>query len=103
MVVFSAMRKLDDVNLSMKLRYSYYIRPNDNLEFPMMDCCFVDSRHIAGDNIILSAKERLHEEVIFVNMFITKTFQMVSILYDYKTQKVTSKDTKVDVMHTNGV
>ena len=35
-------------------------------------------------------------------MFITKTFQMVSVLYDYKTQTIKTKDIKVDIQQTNG-
>jgi hypothetical protein len=58
LVIFSNNRKFDDVNLSIKLKCSYYIKPNDNLEFPMMDTCFVDSKYIIGENLVLTATER---------------------------------------------
>ena len=102
LVIFNTKQKLDDANISMKLKYSYYIRPNDNLEFPMMDACFVDSKNIEGEQLIMSGVERKTQERIFINMFITKTFQMVSVIYDYKTGSILTKDTKIDITTTNG-
>lgn len=58
LVIFNAKEKLDDVNLSNELNYSYYIKPNDNLDFPMMDTCFVDSKYIIGEKLNLTATER---------------------------------------------
>lgn len=102
-VTFTTRRLLDDVNLSKKLNYSIYIRPNDNLEFPMIDACFVDAKNIQGENLILTGPERKRQQKIFINMFITKTCNMASIIYDYQTAQITTEEAITEIQQTNGV
>jgi hypothetical protein len=74
LLTFNTTKEIDNVNLSQKFGIAQYIRPNDNLEFPMMDACFVDSRNIQGENLILSSRQRIEGERIYVNMYIPKAF-----------------------------
>jgi hypothetical protein len=51
LVVFTKKKQLLDINLSKELNMEGdYIRPNDNLPYPMMDVCFVDSSNVIGEN-----------------------------------------------------
>ena len=43
LLVFDKKKKVNDVNLSSLMGRTDYIRPNDNLPYPMMDACFIDS------------------------------------------------------------
>jgi hypothetical protein len=64
-----------------------YIRPNDNLPFPMMDCCFYDSKISKETSteaaVNWNSKFRKKQECIFVDMFISQDNCVYTVQYDY--------------------
>lgn len=102
LLVFNQSKVLDDIDLSQKMQLGLYIKPNDNLPFPMMDACFYDIKNLEDDLSMHSATERRKKEKLFVTMFLGKDNKLMSLTYCYFSQQIISKIQSTNLEVKNG-
>ena len=88
LLIFDKKKVINNVNLSEMMGRTDYIRPNDNLPYPMMDACFIDNTHIMGQSAKMTNNKRIEGLRVFVNMFITRSNEIISFIYDFYTNSI---------------
>lgn len=98
-VIFNTKRMLKMINLSEHLGINSYIRPNDNMPYPMMDACFVDKLKVHDE---MPHFQRFEQEQLFVNMFVPKTQKVISLKICYKSGIILTSPIETEIEHQEG-
>lgn len=106
-VIFTCNVKLNDINLSEMIKLNQYIRPNDNLDFPLIDSAFYsilsqEKRQSLFNSNINDHDDELEQEKIFVAMFVSKSNEIHMLSVCHKTHKTINIHGKCRLMNKNG-
>jgi hypothetical protein len=95
---FNAYKLLSKENISEELKLeNYYIRPNDNFPNPLIDACFLDM-NFKSNNKGSPVKERVIDEKMLINVFLSHENQISCFIYDRKENEKISKLIKIKLM-----